>query len=158
VYQGAPAGIVGYMAAAAKIGGLRRPPADLVLTAFGDQIDTWAPLVAAVAAISMVLGAIVAVVQDDVRRVLAYSGVAHAGFILTGMVAGATGADDDLVLHRRLQRSSWSAPSGWSRRSRVRRRPAPRSTLFTSRPGPGDMPFLAAVFSVLLARDGRGSR
>jgi NADH-quinone oxidoreductase subunit N len=45
--------------------------------------------VAGISAVSMVLGAVLAVVQDDVRRMLAYSGVAHAGFILTGIVGGA---------------------------------------------------------------------
>ncbi len=89
VYQGAPAGIVGYMAAAAKIGGFAAL-SRVVFSAFPGLIEEWAPILAAVAALSMVLGAVVAIVQNDVRRMLAYSGVAHAGFILTGVVAGGT--------------------------------------------------------------------
>lgn len=90
VYQGAPAGVVGFMASAAKVGafvalwrilGIGFPALD----------ESWAPVVAAIAALSMVLGAVLAVVQDDVRRMLAYSGVAHAGFILTGILSGAEG-------------------------------------------------------------------
>lgn len=93
VYQGAPAGIVGFMAAAAKIGGFAAL-IRVLHTGFPSLLDEWAPLVAAIATLSMVIGGIFALVQDDVRRLLAYSGVTHAGFILTGMVGGAVGASD----------------------------------------------------------------
>jgi NADH-quinone oxidoreductase subunit N len=93
VYQGAPAGIVGYMAAAAKIGGFAALTR-VLFSAFPSLSDEWAPLVAALAAFSMVLGALLASVQDDVRRLLAYSGVAHAGFILSGVVSGGPGAGE----------------------------------------------------------------
>ncbi|MEX2280272.1 MAG: NADH-quinone oxidoreductase subunit N [Acidimicrobiia bacterium] len=93
VYQGAPAGIVGYMAAAAKIGGFAAL-IRVLHTGFPSMLDEWAPLIAGIATLSMVLGGIFALVQDDVRRLLAYSGVAHAGFILTGMVGGGVGAPD----------------------------------------------------------------
>jgi NADH-quinone oxidoreductase subunit N len=89
VYQGAPAGIVGYMAAVAKIAGFVAI-ARVLLVALGDFDATWLPVVAGVAALSMVVGAVLALVQGDVRRMLAYSGVAHAGFIMTGVVGGAT--------------------------------------------------------------------
>jgi NADH-quinone oxidoreductase subunit N len=92
VYQGAPAGVVGFMASAAKIGGFMAMLRVLAL-GFPSLASTWRPVVAAVAALSMVLGAVLAVVQDDVRRILAYSGVAHAGYILTGVLAGSAGAD-----------------------------------------------------------------
>jgi NADH-quinone oxidoreductase subunit N len=94
VYQGAPAGLVGYMAAVAKVAGFAAM-ARILLTAFGDFDLTWLPVVAGVAALSMVLGATLALVQGDVRRMLAYSGVAHAGFIMTGVVGGS--ADGVLV-------------------------------------------------------------
>jgi NADH-quinone oxidoreductase subunit N len=58
--------------------------------ALGDLDVTWLPVVAGVAALSMLVGAILALVQGDVRRMLAYSGVAHAGFIMTGVVGVAT--------------------------------------------------------------------
>lgn len=89
VYQGAPAGLVGYMAAVAKIGGFAAV-ARVLITAFGDLDGTWLPVVAAIAAFSMLLGSVLALVQGDVRRMLAYSGVAHAGFIMTGVVGGST--------------------------------------------------------------------
>ena len=90
VYQGAPAGVVGYMAAAAKVGGFAAL-VRLLSTGFADYISTWALVVAGIAALSMLIGSFLGVVQDDVRRLLAYSGVAHAGFILTGVVAGRSG-------------------------------------------------------------------
>ncbi len=89
VYQGAPAGIVGYMAAVAKIAGFVAI-ARVLLVALGDLDATWLPVVAGVAALSMLAGSVLALVQGDVRRMLAYSGVAHAGFIMTGVVGGAT--------------------------------------------------------------------
>src|SRR3990172_1920082 len=89
VYQGAPAGIVGYMAAVAKIARIVLL-SRVLLVALGDLDVTWLPVVAGGAALSMLVGAILALVQGDVRRMLAYSGVAHAGFIMTGVVGGAT--------------------------------------------------------------------
>ncbi|HEX6221789.1 MAG TPA: NADH-quinone oxidoreductase subunit N [Acidimicrobiia bacterium] len=89
VYQGAPAGLVGYMAAVAKIAGF--VAITRILLAGVETLDAdWLPIVAAIAALSMLVGSTLALVQDDVRRMLAYSGVAHAGFILTGVVGGTT--------------------------------------------------------------------
>ncbi|MGB7860863.1 MAG: NADH-quinone oxidoreductase subunit N, partial [Acidimicrobiia bacterium] len=89
VYQGAPAGVTGYMAAMAKIAGFAAI-ARILLTGLIDFDENWLPVLAVVATVSMVVGAVVALVQSDVRRLLAYSGVAHAGFIMTGIIGGAT--------------------------------------------------------------------
>jgi NADH-quinone oxidoreductase subunit N len=89
VYQGAPAGLVGYMAAVAKVAGFAAI-ARILLTAVLELAETWLPVVAAISVLSMLLGSVLALVQSDVRRLLAYSGVAHAGFIMTGVVGGAT--------------------------------------------------------------------
>lgn len=91
VYQGAPAGAVGFMAAAAKVGGFAAL-ARVLYTAFVGYASVWAMVVAGMAVLSMLVGSFLAVVQDDLRRLLAYSGVAHAGFILTGLVAGRPGS------------------------------------------------------------------
>ena len=87
VYQGAPAGIVGYMAAIAKIGGFITL-ARIFVTGVIEYHATWAPVMAAIAALSMLIGSVVALVQTDVRRMLAYSGIAHAGFAMTGIIGG----------------------------------------------------------------------
>lgn len=89
VYQGAPAGFVGYMAAVAKIAGFAAI-ARILITGLGDLDVNWLPVVAAISALSMLAGSLLALVQADIRRMLAYSGVATAGFVMTGVVGGAT--------------------------------------------------------------------
>lgn len=89
VYQGAPAGITGYMAAMAKVAGFAAI-ARILLTGVVSFDDSWVPLLAAIATTSMLVGSLVALVQSDIRRLLAYSGVAHAGFIMTGLVGEST--------------------------------------------------------------------
>ncbi len=89
VYQGAPAGAVGYMAAMAKIAGFVAL-ARVLLRAVVEFEASWLPALAGISALSMLVGSVLALVQGDVRRMLAYSGVAHAGFIMTGVVGGST--------------------------------------------------------------------
>ena len=89
VYQGAPGGLVGYMAAMAKIAGFVAL-ARILISGVDSLSGLWSPVVAAIAALSMLFGALLALAQGDVRRMLAYSGVAHAGFIMTGVVGGST--------------------------------------------------------------------
>ncbi|MET7770622.1 NADH-quinone oxidoreductase subunit NuoN [Nocardia sp. NPDC005366] len=92
VYQGAPTPITAFMAAATKIaavGALLR----VLQVAVPGLRDDWRPILAAVAIATMVAGAVMAITQTDIKRMLAYSSVAHAGFILTGLSA----ADDASV-------------------------------------------------------------
>ncbi|MER5637565.1 NADH-quinone oxidoreductase subunit NuoN [Kitasatospora sp. NPDC002227] len=86
VYQGAPTPVTGFMAAATKtaaFGALLR----LFYVAFPGLRWDWRPVMWGVAILTMVVGAILAVTQQDVKRLLAYSSIAHAGFILTGVIA-----------------------------------------------------------------------
>jgi len=86
VYQGAPTAITAFMAAATKVaafGALLR----VFYVALGGERWDWRPMMWAVAILTMVIGAVLAVTQTDVKRMLAYSSIAHAGFILTGVVA-----------------------------------------------------------------------
>ena len=86
VYQGAPTSITAFMASATKVaafGAMLR----VLYVAFPDNPWAWQPVLWAVAVVTMVLGTVVAVVQDDIKRVLAYSSIAHAGFILTGVLS-----------------------------------------------------------------------
>ncbi|MEU6559689.1 NADH-quinone oxidoreductase subunit NuoN [Nocardia nova] len=92
VYQGAPTSVTAFMAAATKIAAVGALLRVLYVAVPGLSAD-WRPILGAVAIATMVLGAVMAVTQTDVKRMLAYSSVAHAGFILTGLVA----ADDDGV-------------------------------------------------------------
>lgn len=89
-YQGSPAGIVGFMVAAAKVGAFAAL-ARILFFAFPRFIDEWSTGLSLLAAISIVVGMLLAIAQTDIRRMLAYSSVAHAGFILTAMTAGSAG-------------------------------------------------------------------
>ncbi len=87
VYQGAPSPVTGFMAAVAKAGAFAAMLRVLFST-FGVVSTDWRPIVYGLAVLSLVLGAFVALRQRDVKRMLAYSSINHAGFILLGVVAG----------------------------------------------------------------------
>ncbi len=90
VYQGAPSGAVGLMAAGVKVAGFAAL-GRIFVGGFVSQIDAWAPILAIIAALSMIVGTVMALVQTDLKRMLAYSGVAHAGYIMAALVAGVDG-------------------------------------------------------------------
>jgi NADH-quinone oxidoreductase subunit N len=86
VYQGAPTPITGFMAAATKVaafGALLR----VVYVALPPLHDQWRPVLWAIAILTIAVGTVTAVTQTDVKRMLAYSSIAHVGFILTGVIA-----------------------------------------------------------------------
>ncbi|MEO3756770.1 NADH-quinone oxidoreductase subunit NuoN [Mycobacterium sp. B14F4] len=86
VYQGAPTPVTAFMAAATKIaafGAMLR----VFYVALPELRDDWRPVLWAVAILTMVVGTVTAITQTDVKRMLAYSAVAHTGFILTGVIA-----------------------------------------------------------------------
>jgi NADH-quinone oxidoreductase subunit N len=85
VYQGAPTAVTAFMAACTKVaafGALLR----LFYVAFGGARWDWTPMIWIIAILTMVVGCVLALTQTDVKRMLAYSSIAHAGFILTGFV------------------------------------------------------------------------
>jgi NADH-quinone oxidoreductase subunit N len=87
VYQGAPSPVTGFMAAVAKAGAFAAM-LRVLFSSFGVVSADWRPIVYGLAVLSLVLGAFVALRQRDVKRMLAYSSINHAGFILLGVVAG----------------------------------------------------------------------
>ncbi|MFE1591186.1 NADH-quinone oxidoreductase subunit NuoN [Nocardia sp. NPDC058705] len=89
VYQGAPTPITAFMAAATKIAAVGATMRVLMVGVDALSAD-WRPVLAAVAVATMVVGAVMAITQTDVKRMLAYSSIAHAGFLLVGMVAADT--------------------------------------------------------------------
>jgi NADH-quinone oxidoreductase subunit N len=87
VYEGAPLPAVAFMSVAAKVGafaGLIR----VFPQALAHLAPTWAPMVQALAIATMVLGNLAALPQTNLKRLLAYSSVAHAGYIMIGVAAG----------------------------------------------------------------------
>ncbi len=86
VYQGSPSPITGFMAAVAKAGGFAAL-LRVFVSSFGVLRADWQPVVYAIAVLTLVVGAGLAVVQRDVKRMLAYSSINHAGFVLVGLQA-----------------------------------------------------------------------
>jgi NADH-quinone oxidoreductase subunit N len=88
VYQGAPTPVTAFMSSATKVAGFAA-----LLRVFQVSFplfrNDWRPAVGALAILSLALGSIAAVVQNDVKRMLAYSSIAHAGYILIGFAAAA---------------------------------------------------------------------
>ncbi|WP_405146069.1 NADH-quinone oxidoreductase subunit NuoN [Nocardia salmonicida] len=89
VYQGAPTPITAFMAAATKIAAVGATMR-VLMVGVNALSPEWRPVIAAVAVATMVVGAIMAITQTDVKRMLAYSSIAHAGFLLVGIVAADT--------------------------------------------------------------------
>ena len=90
VYQGAPSGAVALMAAGVKIAGFAAL-GRIFIGGLISQIDTWAPIFAVIAVLSMIVGTSLALVQTDLKRLLAYSGVAHTGYLLASLLGGVEG-------------------------------------------------------------------
>jgi len=86
VYQGSPTPVTGFMAAAAKAAGFAAL-LRIFASTFGEQRLDWQPIVWALAVLSLVVGSVLAVVQTDVKRMLAYSSISHAGYVLIGLQA-----------------------------------------------------------------------
>jgi NADH-quinone oxidoreductase subunit N len=89
VYQGAPSPATGFMAAVAKAGGFAAL-LRVFVSSFGVLRTDWQPVVWVMAAVTLLLGAVVALAQRDIKRMLAYSSINHAGFILLGLQAATT--------------------------------------------------------------------
>jgi NADH-quinone oxidoreductase subunit N len=86
VYQGAPTPVTAYMSAATKVAAFFALIRVLDV-AFQPLSWDWTPVVYALAVLSILVGSVLAIAQKDVKRMLAYSSVAHAGFLLTGLTA-----------------------------------------------------------------------
>jgi NADH-quinone oxidoreductase subunit N len=96
VYQGSPTPVTGFMAAIAKAGGFAAL-LRVFISSFGTLRMDWQPVVWVIAILTLVLGATVALVQSDIKRMLAYSSINHAGFVLLGLqAASAQGVNGSL--------------------------------------------------------------
>jgi NADH-quinone oxidoreductase subunit N len=87
VYAGAPTPVTGFMAAATKVAALVVTLRVLV-TAFPGQDELWTVALAVIVCISLAWGNLAAIVQSNVKRLLAYSSISHAGFLLMPVAAG----------------------------------------------------------------------
>ncbi|MCU9847112.1 NADH-quinone oxidoreductase subunit NuoN [Defluviimonas sp. WL0024] len=87
VYEGSPTPVTAFFATAPKVAAMALF-ARLVHDAFGAAVADWSQVIALLAALSMFLGAIAAIGQRNIKRLMAYSSIAHMGFALVGLASG----------------------------------------------------------------------
>ena len=87
VYEGAPTAITAFLSVGSKIAGFAALGRVLAV-AFRSHPEMWTPLLMGLAVLSIGLGSILALTQTNIKRMLAYSSIAHAGFALLGLIAG----------------------------------------------------------------------
>jgi len=88
VYHGAPSSVTAFMSIGAKAGGFAAL-LRVFLAAFPELSSTWAPIAMWIAALTMAWGNIAAIAQKNIKRMLAYSSIAHAGYIMIALPAAA---------------------------------------------------------------------
>ncbi len=97
-YEGAPAVVAGFMSTGVKVAAfaafLR-----LFLSSFDVLRDGWSPAIWAIAIATMIVGSTVGMVQTNIKRMLAYSSIAHAGYLLIGVVVGSTLAKSAVLFY-----------------------------------------------------------
>ena len=118
VYQGAPTSVTAFMGAATKVAAMALMYRILV-TAFPEQSEIWTIAVAVLAVASLAIGNLAAIAQSDVKRMLAYSSVSHAGFLLIAVAANSQNGATALLYYL--------VPYAAATRRRVRRRRRPRA-------------------------------
>ncbi|MQY22094.1 NADH-quinone oxidoreductase subunit NuoN [Nocardia macrotermitis] len=148
VYQGAPTSVTAFMAAGTKIaavGALLR----VLMVAVPGLGETWRPILAAVAVATMAVGAVMAITQSDVKRMLAYSSVAHAGFILVALVAANREGVSSVLFY--LIAYGLSTTGAFAVVTLVRDRVGEEATAMSAWAGLGRRsPWLASIFALFL--------
>ncbi len=91
VYEGAPTSVTAFMSVGAKVGGFAALMR-ILLIALPNLGDAWVPAVAVLSALTLIVGNIAAISQQNIKRMLGYSSIAHAGFILIAVAASANSA------------------------------------------------------------------
>jgi NADH-quinone oxidoreductase subunit N len=95
VYEGAPTSVTSYMASAGKVAAFAAL-LRVFLVSLETRVDDWRPVIWVLAIATVFVGSTMAVVQSNVKRMLAYSSISHAGFILVGVEAASHSGGDGL--------------------------------------------------------------
>ncbi len=98
VYEGSPTPVTAFFATAPKVAAMALI-ARLVQDAFGGIPGDWGQVLAAIAVASMFLGAVAAIGQRDIKRLMAYSSIAHMGYALVGLAAGTAGGVQAMLIY-----------------------------------------------------------
>lgn len=148
VYEGAPSPVTGFMATAVKVAAFAALIRVFVVAIGPAYREEWQPIIAALAVLSLVVGAVLSIVQTNVKRMLAYSSINHAGFILLGVLAataqGTEAALFYLAAYTFMAAGSFAVVTIVSRTGEHRQSLDDYRGLGSSRPG------LALVFTLLL--------
>src|SRR5204863_3041847 len=147
VYQGSPTPAAGFMAAVAKaagFAGLLR----VFISTFPSLREQWQPIVWTVAVLTLLVGSILALVQSDIKRMLAYSSISHAGYVLIGLQAankrGVSGSLFYLLAYTFMVLGSFAIVTVVGRRGDANHDLSAYRGLSTRKP------LLALVFTILL--------
>jgi NADH-quinone oxidoreductase subunit N len=98
VYEGSPTPITAFFAAAPKLAGMILF-GRVLIEAFPTLIDQWQPIIWIISALSMTVGALSALVQTNIKRLMAYSSIGHVGYALMGLAAGTEGGLASVVIY-----------------------------------------------------------
>lgn len=98
VYEGSPTPVVAFLSVGSKAAGFALA-IRLLTTAFGSLTDQWHFIFTALAILSMVLGNVVALAQTSIKRMLAYSSIAQAGFVMIGLIAGTDNGYSSMIFY-----------------------------------------------------------
>ena len=98
VYEGSPTPVTAFFATAPKVAAMGLF-ARVVHDAFGGVVADWQQIIALLAVASMFLGAIAAIGQTDIKRLMAYSSIAHMGFALMGLAAGTAAGVQGMLIY-----------------------------------------------------------
>ncbi|MFV1859380.1 MAG: NADH-quinone oxidoreductase subunit N [Anaerolineales bacterium] len=101
VYQGAPSAAVAFMSVGAKVAGFAAL-LRIFVAALPELAQAWGPIVVAISAATMIWGNLAAIPQSNIKRMLAYSSIAHAGFILMALAAASDAAVADKAVSAAL--------------------------------------------------------
>lgn len=146
-YDGAPTAAVVYMAAAVKAAAFAGIARVFVLT-LSTQVNDWRPLIYGLALLSMVGGSVLAIVQSNVKRMLAYSSINHAGFILVAVSTGTALGVRSVLFY--LAAYSFMVAGSFGVATLVGRRGDSRHGLTDYRGLSQTNPLLALIFTILL--------
>lgn len=98
VYEGAPTPVTSFFAVAPKIAALILL-IRVLMGPFADLIDQWRQVIVAISLLSMFVGAFAAIVQTNIKRLMAYSSIGHVGFMLVGLAAGSTDGVQGMLIY-----------------------------------------------------------
>jgi NADH-quinone oxidoreductase subunit N len=98
VYEGAPTPVTAFFAAAPKLAAMALFSRAMV-TGFPEIIDQWRPIIAILAVASMLVGAFSAIVQTNIKRLMAYSSIGHMGFALIGLAVGTANGVGSVLIY-----------------------------------------------------------